>query len=170
MLSVLPTVMNRRAHAHRLRPAALAAAGISIVLLPACASRGPQVVAPYAMRDRVERVEVGQSLAEVRAILGRDPVRKPNHPEAPFASPLQALDLRAPDGRAVRLETYVVAARPVDGCPDFQYEDVPILYVDGAVAYKGWGAVEWTWRDWGGSLAALREVQDRLRCSDEAGG
>lgn len=162
--------MNRRAHAHRLRPAALAAAAISILLPPACASRGPQVVAPYAMRDRLERVEVGQSLAEVRAILGRDPVRKPNHPGAPFASPLHALELRAPDGRAVRLETYVVAAHPAEGCPDFQYEDVPILYVEGVVAYKGWAPVEWTWRDWGGSLAALREVQDRLRCPDDVEG
>jgi hypothetical protein len=30
--------------------------------------------------------------------------------------------------------------------------------------------VEWTWRDWGGSLAALRAVQDRLRCPEDAEG
>jgi hypothetical protein len=162
--------MNRNAHAHRLRPAALAAAGILACLLPVCASRGPAVVAPYAMRDRVDRIEAGQDLAAVHAILGRDPVRKPNHPDAPFPTPLHALELSAPDGRTVRLETYVVAARPAAGCPDFQYEDVPLLYVDGVVAYKGWGMVEWTWRDWGGSLAALRAVQERLRCPEDGEG
>jgi len=162
--------MNRTAHVHPLRPAALVAAGISACLLPVCASPGPEILPPYSMRDRVERIEAGQTLADAHAVLGRTPVRKPNHPDAPFPTPLHALDLRAPDGRMVRLETYVVAARPAAGCPDFQYEDAPIVFIDGVVAAKSWEFVEWSWRGWGGSLAALRVVQDRHRCPAETDG
>jgi hypothetical protein len=102
----------------------------------------PPSVPPYSVRDRMARVEVGQAQAAAQAMLGRQPVRKPNHPESPFSTPLRVLELRAPDGRSVRLETYVVATQPVQGCPDFQYDDVPVAFIDGVVAGKGWEYLE----------------------------
>ena len=68
----------------------------------------------YQMRERVERVAVGQSAAQARAILGRDPVHRPGHPDAPYPSPLRSLALRAPEGDTVQVELYVVAARSAD--------------------------------------------------------
>jgi len=120
------------------------------------------------MRERLRGVEVGQSAEQARAILRREPVRKPGHPDDPFPSPLHALALTTPTGERVEVEVYVVATRPARGCPDVHYDDMPVAYVDGVVAGTGWEFVEWRWRDWGGSLAALREAQDRFRCREPA--
>jgi hypothetical protein len=118
----------------------------------------------YAMRERVAAVEVGQTLDEAHAILGDAPVRRPGHPERPFPSPRSALTLTARDGASVRVEVYVVATRPAEGCPDVHFEDVPIAFVDGVVEGKGWGHLERRWRTWGGGLQALRSAQERRRC------
>lgn len=156
---------------HRLRSPGLVATGLCACLLPACALRGPEPggasVPAYRVRERVDRVEVGQAEAAARAALGGQPVRKPNHPQSPFPTPLRVLELCAPDGRNVRVETYVVAARPAEGCPDFQYDDVPVAYRDGAVAGVGWEYVEAHWRGWGGSLEALRAARERPGCPEE---
>jgi hypothetical protein len=64
----------------------------------------------------------------------------------------------------VRVEVYVVATRPAEGCPDVHFEDVPIAFVDGVVEGKGWGHLERRWRTWGGGLQALRSAQERRRC------
>lgn len=148
-------------------------AGLGVVLLAlagqllACRSdTGPPSVPDYAMRNRMRGVAPGQSLERVHEILGTDAVRKPRHPDHPFPSPLHAVDLTAPDGRRVRVETYVVAARPEEGCPDFRYEDRPVVFIDGVVAGTDWEYVEWNWRSWGGSLERLRALQDRLRCPE----
>lgn len=155
----------------RLRPHRLVSTGLFACLLPACPMRVPEPqiasIPPYAMRDRVERVVAGQPQAEAQALLGRVPVRKPNHPASPFPTPLWVLELDAPDGRRVRLESYVVATRAAEGCPDFQYEDAPVAYVDGAVAGKGWEYLEESWRGWGGSLEALRSARARPPCARE---
>jgi hypothetical protein len=157
---------------HRLCPPSLVATGLFACLLPACPLRAPEAqpgsLPPYRVRDRMERVEVGQAQAAAQAILGRQPVRKPNHPESPFPTPLRVLELRAPDGRNVRLETYVVATQPAQGCPDFQYDAAPVAFVDGVVAGKGWEYLEENWRRWGGSLEALRAARERPRCVEDA--
>ncbi len=155
----------------RLCPLSLVATGLFACLLPACGLLAPEPqvtsVPPYGVRDRMDRVAVGQPQATAQAILGRQPVRKPNHPQAPFPTPLWALELRTPDGRSVRLESYVVATRPARGCPDFQYDDVPVAFVDGVVAGKGWEYLEENWRGWGGSLDALRAARERPSCPEE---
>jgi hypothetical protein len=144
---------------------------LCVGLLSACAmwARSPQAasIPSYEMRERVERVEVGQRQAAAQAVLGRRPVRKPNHPRSPFPSPLRVLELRTPVGRGVRVETYVVATRPAEGCPDFQYDDVALAFVDGAVAGVGWEYVEESWRGWGGSLDVLRTARERPGCPEE---
>ena len=138
--------------------------------LPACALWGsdayPIGVGADVMRTRIETIERGQTLAEVHEILGREAVRKPNHPDAPFPLPLHVIGWRTPDGSALRVETYVVAAHPADGCPDYQYEDAPILYIDGVVIGTGWRFAERHWREFGGSLADLREIQQRPQCPE----
>jgi hypothetical protein len=153
---------------HRFRPPSLVTTGLFVCLLPACSMLAPAPqaasVPPYSVRDRMDRVEVGQAQAAAQAILGRQPVRKPNHPQSPFPTPLRVLELRAPDGRNVRLETYVVATQPARGCPDFQYDDVPVAFIDGVVAGKGWEYLEENWRRWGGSLDALRAARQRPSC------
>lgn len=157
---------------HRLRASRLVATGLFACLLPACAARAPgprdASVPPHSVRDRMERVEVGQAQATAQAILGRQPVHKPNHPDSPFPTPLRVLELGTPDGRGVRLETYVVATRPARGCPDFQYDDAPVVFIDGLVAGKGWEYLEQNWRGWGGSLEALRAARERPGCPEEA--
>ena len=157
---------------HQLRPHSLVTTGLFACLLPACPMRAPEPqtasVPPYSVRDRMDRVAVGQPQADVQALLGRRPVRKPNHPEAPFPTPIWVLELSAPDGRSVRLESYVVATRATPGCPDFQYDDVPLAFIDGVVAGKGWEYLEQNWRRWGGSLDALREAQAHAPCLEEA--
>ena len=159
---------------HRLCPLSLVATGLLACVLPACAAWAPQPQAgsipSYRLRDRMQRVEVGQSQAAAQAVLGRRSVRKPNHPEAPFHTPFQVLALRAPDGRDVRVETYVVATRPARGCPDFQYDDVPVVFIDGVVAGKGWEYLEENWRRWGGSLDALRAAREPPSCPDATEG
>jgi hypothetical protein len=156
---------------HRLRPPGLVATVLCVGLLPACAMWAPSPramsVPSYEMRDRVQRVQVGQAQAAAQRVLGRQPVRKPGHPQSPFPSPLRVLELRTPDGRGVRVETYVVATRPADACPDFQYDDVAVAFVDGAVAGVGWEYVEESWRGWGGSLDALRAARERPGCPEE---
>jgi hypothetical protein len=123
-------------------------------------------VPAYVVRERMRAVEVGQTIEQVHAILRRDPVRRPRHPDDPFPTPLRVEELVAPDGSAVRLEIYVVATRPADGCPDHHYDDAPVLFVDGRVAGLDWEFVEWGWRGWGGRLEVLRGLQDRYRCPD----
>ena len=155
---------------HRFRPPSLVTMGLFACLLPSCALRAPEPqaasVPPYSVRDRMERVEVGQAQAAAQALLGRQPVHKPNHPQSPFPTPLRVLELSAPDGRSVRLETYVVATQPAQGCPDFQYDDVPVAFIDGVVAGKGWEYLEENWRRWGGSLDALRAARQRPSCPE----
>ena len=117
------------------------------------------------MRARVGRVAVGQSDAAAHAILGRDPVQRPGHPEDPYPSPRRTLALETPIGGALVLELYVVTARAAEGCPDVHVEDAPVVFRDGAVAALGWEDVEAGWRAWGGSLDALRDVRDTYQCS-----
>lgn len=146
------------------RPALLACAFL-LACQSACQSADvPHSVAAGTMLERMRRVEVGQSVAEVHAILKDDPVRKPGHPQDPFPTPLHRITLHPPDRSEVVLETYVVATRPEKGCPDFLYEDVPVVFVDGVVAVRSWEEVEWRWRGWGGGLDRLRWLQDRHRC------
>jgi hypothetical protein len=140
-----------------------------------CASRsaiaprhGFAAIHDFAMRARVERVAVGQTTDEARAILGREPVHKPGHPDDPFPSPVRAFTLEPKRGDALRIELYVVAARAAEGCPDVQIEDVPVVFRGGAVAARGWEAVEAGWRAWGGTLAALRSARDTHRCDAPA--
>jgi hypothetical protein len=118
----------------------------------------------YQMRERIAHIEVGQSDAQARAILGHDPVHRPGHPAEPFPSPLRSLALRTPEGDAVRIELYVVAARAREGCPDVRYVDAPVAFRGGAVTARGWQDVEASWRGWGGELAQLRDARDVLRC------
>jgi hypothetical protein len=118
----------------------------------------------FTMRDRVARVNAGQTLEEARVILGDDPVRKPGHPDDPYPSPHRTQLFTTPAGVSVRIDVYVVATRPAEGCPDVHFEDEPIAYLDGVVAGKDWAWVERHWRAWGGSLEALRDAQDRHRC------
>ena len=155
-------------------PRSVSASGLAGVFACAIAGFGcatahaPDAAAihDYEMRERVGRVQIGQSLAEARAILGRDPVHRPGHPAEPYPSPLRSLALRTPEGDAVQIDLYVVAARAREGCPDVHYEDAPVAFRGGAVAACGWEAVEGSWRDWGGGLAELREARDGLRCGE----
>jgi hypothetical protein len=144
------------------------AAGLAALLAAlGCASPDAREVAAigdYEMRARVARVEVGQSAAQARAILGRDPVHRPGHPDRPYPSPLRSFELRAPEGDPVQIELYVVAARAAAGCPDVHYEDAPVAFRRGVVAARGWHDVEASWRGWGGSLAQLRDARDGVRC------
>ena len=129
-------------------------------------ARDVAAIHDYEMRERVDRVAVGQSAAEARAILGRNPIHRPGHPAEPYPSPLRSLALHTPEGDAVQVELYVVAARAREGCPDVHYEDAPVAFRRGAVAARGWEAVEESWRGWGGGLAELREARDALRCGE----
>jgi hypothetical protein len=146
------------------------AGGLACALVAlGCAAPGARAAAAihdYQMRERVARVEPGQSQVEARAILGRDPVHRPGHPGEPYPSPLRALALRTPEGDPVQVELYVVAARAAQGCPDVHYEDAPVAFRRGVVAARGWQTVEASWRAWGGSLAQLREVRDGSRCAE----
>lgn len=130
---------------------------------PALAS-GPGAIQDYAMRARVARVAVGQSAQEAHAILGREPVQRPGHPDDPFPSPRQAISVAMPTGETLRIELYVVGARSAEGCPDVHVEDAPVVFQNGAVAALGWEEVEARWRGWGGSLESLRRVRDTYQC------
>lgn len=125
---------------------------------------GPRVLPVHAMRERIAAVEIGRTITEVRAAVGILPVLRPGHPESPFPSPLRTAEWRTPEGRSIRVEVYVVAARPADGCPDVQVEGAPLAFVDGILVSKEWIALERSWRAWGGDLARLRALQDRLGC------
>jgi hypothetical protein len=130
---------------------------------PALAS-GPGAIQDYAMRARVARLAVGQSAQEAHAILGREPVQRPGHPDDPFPSPRQAISVATPTGETLRIELYVVGARSAEGCPDVHVEDAPVVFQNGAVAALGWEEVEARWRGWGGSLESLRRVRDTYQC------
>ena len=143
------------------------ALAIALAALGCATGSGPRestAIHDFAMRARVARVAVGQSAEQARAILGSDPVHKPGHPGDPFPSPVRAFTLEPPRGEALRIELYVVTARAAEGCPDVQIEDVPVVFRGGVVAARGWEAVEANWRNWGGTLAALRSARDTDVC------
>jgi hypothetical protein len=130
---------------------------------PALAT-GPGAIHDYAMRARVERVAAGQSADEAHAILGREPVQRPGHPDDPFPTPRQAISVATPTGDTLRIELYVVGARSAEGCPDVHVEDAPVVFQSGAVVAVGWEQVEARWRGWGGSLDSLRRIRDTYQC------
>ena len=154
-------IVQRRTAGGLLAVWSLAALGCAAV------SAGPPEGGPiqaWDLRDRLRQIEPGQGREDVHAILGRDPVQKPGHPDAPFSSPLRELTLTTPRGETVAIELYVVEAYPVEGCPDVVYRSEPVVFVDGAVAALGWDAVEARWREWGGTLAALRDAREVAGC------
>jgi len=124
----------------------------------------PKGVYAAALARRLAQVDVGDSAESVRARLARHPVRRPRPGGEPFPSPLRSLALTTPEGRAVELELYVVAVEPGPGCPAVHTELAPVVYLDGRVAGLDWDYVEASWRDWGGSLAALREARGVHEC------
>jgi hypothetical protein len=138
-----------------------------------CAAQPVRDAAPaiqdYAMRERIERIEIGQTAEQAHAILGRDPVQRPGHPAKPFPSPLRTLTLDSRAGESLSIELYVVAARAAEGCPDVHVEDVPVVFRNGVVAARSWEVVEASWRGWGGSLEALRSARDTLQCDAPLG-
>lgn len=123
-------------------------------------------VSPRWYRDRMRRVEVGQTLAEVHDRLGDAPVRGARRNDPPIPAPRYVVEFARDDGVPVRLESWVVRVHRRDGCPDFTFDDVPITYVDGVVWGLDWESVEWEWEKWGGDLAVLRAAQDRFTCLD----
>lgn len=144
----------------------LAAVGF---FLAACQSPGPPSIPAYEMRERIRELAPGQTRSEVRRVLGSLPVRKPGHPDAPFATPHRVGAFTTPAGDRVRLEVYVVATRPAEGaCPDVQYDDAPVAYLNDRVVALDWDALEWRWREWGGDLGVLRALQDRFVCVQDA--
>jgi hypothetical protein len=160
--------MVRRGSARRASPAiAIALAAL------ACASgrsreipHEPLVIQDFAMRARVDRVAIGQSADQAHAILGSNPVQRPGHPTEPFPSPRRAISVATPTGESLRIELYVVGARSAEGCPDVHVEDAPVVFRNGVVAARSWEEVEASWRDWGGSLEALRHVRDTYQCEE----
>ena len=137
-------------------------------LLLGCIGSHPHVVPAHEIRSRLRSVAIGQSIAEVHEIVRDDAVRMPNHPDAPIPSPIRIIDFGGPAGQ-VRVEVYVVEVWRAEGCSDFHYRDIPVSYLDGRVVSKHWDYLEWRWQDWGGSIADLRDAQDRFACpSDRA--
>lgn len=139
-----------------------------LLALAACRSGPPQALPAHELRERLAGIEAGQTLGEVRAAIGALPVLRPGHPESPFPTPLRAMEWRSPAGERIRVEVYVVAVRPAHGCPDVQYDDSPLAFVNERVVATQWDALEWRWRGWGGALAGLRSLQDRFGCDEEA--
>jgi hypothetical protein len=121
-------------------------------------------VPAHELRERHRSLEPGDSQESVRSRLGDLPVQRPGHPDAPFPTPYRATALRTAAGQEVRLEVYVVGVRPAEGCPDVQYDDAPVAYLDGRVVALSWEDVEWRWREWGGDLGVLRALHDRFVC------
>jgi hypothetical protein len=148
------------------RAAALLLALLSAAPI-ACRSPAPTRVPAHELRERHREIRVGESLAQVHARMGALPVPRPGHPDAPFPTPYRVTSFRTPGGDTVRLEVYVVAVRPADGCPDVQYEDAPVAYLNRRVAALSWDDLEWRWRAWGGDLGVLRALQDRFVCDRE---
>jgi hypothetical protein len=122
----------------------------------------PTDIPAATLRSRHAKIAMGDTRAEVADAMGSQPVRRPGHPDAPFPTPLRVADWTAPSGEPIRLEVYVTATRPADGCPDLLYDDAPVAYADGRVVATTWEEVEWRWRGWGGELARLRALQDRV--------
>lgn len=146
---------------------ACALLALSVLLAPVgCQWKKPQGMPAYEMRERFRSVREGQSVQEVHRILRRSAIRKPSHPDDPFPSPLHIVELGGDSAPAVRIETYVVATRRAEGCPDYGYDDRPVVFVGGVVAGLSWEYVEWRWQEWGGELAELRHIQDRHHCSE----
>lgn len=146
-------------------------AALLIALLPAapiaCRSPAPTRVPAYELRERHGEIRVGESLEDVHARMGELPVPRPGHPDAPFPTPYRSTTFHTPGGDTVRLEVYVVAVRPAEGCPDVQYQDAPVAYLNRRVAALSWDDLEWRWREWGGDLGVLRALQDRFVCERE---
>ena len=166
-----PGCVSPRARIRRAR--ALASGIVALAVANACASASPPGapepgdVPASVVRRHHARVAPGQTQAEVAAAMGRLPVRRPGRPDAPFPTPFRMTEWTAPSGERIRLEVYVTATRPAEGCPDVFYDDAPVAYVDGRVVATHWEAVEWRWREWGGELARLRALQDRVgECAD----
>ncbi len=132
-------------------------------LLLGCISQDPHAVPAYEIRSRLRGVSIGQSIARVHEIVRADAVRIPGNPDATIASPIRIIDFGGPAG-AIRVEVYVVEAWRSEGCSGFDYQDIPVSYVDGQVVSKQWDYLEWRWHDWGGALTDLREAQDRFAC------
>ena len=139
------------------------APAVAGLLLLGCISSHPHAVPAYEFRSRLRSVSIGQSIEEVHEIVRDDAVRVPNHPDAPIPSPIRTIAFSGPAGQ-IRVEVYVVAVWRAEGCPDFHYQDIPVSYVNGRVVSKQWDYLEWRWQDWGGSMAALRDAQDRFAC------
>lgn len=139
---------------------------MTLALAVACAGPGPEPasVPAWTLRERHAAVKIGQTPGEVASLLGSLPVRRPGHPDDPFSTPLHVAEWVGPAHERIRLEVYVVEARPAGGCPDVQYDDAPVVFVDGRVAGTTWEFVEQHWRDWGGDLRRLRRLQDRFSC------
>jgi hypothetical protein len=149
-------------HACALVPLLLGA----LLALPGCQWKKPQGMPAYEMRERFRAVKEGQTVREVHNILRRPPIRKPGHPDDPFPTPLHIVEFERFGHPLVRIETYVVATRLEKGCPDFGYDDRPVVFIDGIVAGLSWEFVEWRWQEWGGELARLRQIQDRHHCPE----
>jgi hypothetical protein len=146
-----------------------------LALATACASPAPTAppdpadVPADMLRNRHAKVAIGHTQAEVAAAMGGLPVRRPGHPDAPFPTPFRVAEWETPSGEEVRLEVYVIATRPAEGCPDVLYDDAPVAYAGGRVVATTWEEVEWRWREWGGDLAGLRALQDRVgECEEPA--
>jgi len=138
-----------------------------LAALIACQSPAPTRVPAHELRARHREIRVGESLEQVHARMGELPASRPGHPDDPFPTPYRVTTFRTPGGDTVRLEVYVVAVRPADGCPDVQYEDAPVAYLNRRVATLSWDELEWRWREWGGDLGVLRALQDRFVCEGD---
>lgn len=136
---------------------------LAVCLLVGCISANPHVVPAYEIRSRLRRVSIGQSVTQVHEIVCTDAVRMPGSSDATIPSPIRIIELDGPDG-AVRVEVYVVEAWRSEGCTGFDYQDIPVSYVNGQVVSKQWDYLEWRWQGWGGSIADLRNAQDRFAC------
>jgi hypothetical protein len=139
---------------------------VAVAFLLSCISTHPQAVPAYEMRSRLRGVSIGQSITEVQELVRTDAVRMPGNPDATIASPIRIIDFDGPAG-AVRVEVYVVEAWRSKGCSGFDYQDIPIVYLNGRVVSKQWDYLEWRWQGWGGAIADLRIAQDRFACPAE---
>jgi hypothetical protein len=136
-------------------------------LLLACMSPNPHAVPAHEIRSRLRGVSIGQSIAEVHDTVRADAVRMPGNRDATIATPIHTIEFESSAG-AIRVEVYVVGAWRSDRCTGFDYQDIPVSYVNGRVVSKQWDYLEWRWQGWGGSIAELRSAQDRFACPPES--